>query len=225
MRARPIVAIDGPSGVGKSTVARRLSASLDFSYVDTGALYRTVAWLADKHDVDWSTGSELADIAGKHELSFDSDGNLSVDGEPIGDRIRTPRISRGASAVARHPEVRGALLSLQRQLGEAGGVVLEGRDIGTVVFADAEIKFFLNASVAVRARRRFLELEARGEKITLEEVEQEQARRDETDRNRAVSPLRQAEDAVEIMCDEMTVDEVVETMVQYIHTRFPLTSK
>ncbi len=225
MRSRPIVAIDGPSGVGKSTVARKLSASLDFSYVDTGALYRTVAWLADKHGVDWSAGTELADITGKHDLSFDSGGNLSVDGEPIGNLIRSPHISLGASTVARHPEVRSALLALQRQLGEAGGVVLEGRDIGTIVFVDAEVKFFLNASVAVRARRRFLELEARGEEVTLEEVEQEQIKRDTADRNRVVSPLRQADDAVQILCDEMTADKVVETMIHHIQTKFPLTSK
>ncbi len=221
MRSKPIVAIDGPSGVGKSTVARGLAAALGFSYVDTGALYRTVAWLADARGVDWSISKDLAQLATRHDFNFDSKGTLLLDGQPIGDRIRSPRISRGASAVAVHKEVREALLEVQRCLGKAGGIVLEGRDIGTVVFPDAEVKFFLTAGTKVRARRRFLELKARGEDTALSEVEAEQALRDKTDQRRVISPLRQAKDAVKINCDEMTADEVVDAMLKRILDRFP----
>ncbi len=225
MRRRPVVAIDGPSGVGKSTVARELAARLDFSYVDTGALYRTVAWLADERGVSWDDAHDLAVLAADHEYGFDSAGCLLVDGNPVGDRIRTPRMSLGASSVARHPLVRDALLTVQRNLGETGGVVLEGRDIGTVVFPDAEVKFFLTASVRVRAERRYLELQSRGEQISLAELEREQEERDTADRTRATSPLRQAEGAVLIDCDQLTADEVVANMIDAIDTSFPLTSK
>ncbi|MCP4600836.1 MAG: (d)CMP kinase [Proteobacteria bacterium] len=216
MRSEPVVAIDGPSGVGKSTVAKGLAAALGFSYVDTGALYRTMAWLADTHNVDWKAGTDLALLAARHGFDFDSTGTLFLDGKPIGDRIRSPRMSRGASAVAKHPEVREALLAVQRRLGKVGGAVFEGRDIGTVVFPDAEVKFFLTASSRVRAKRRFLELKARNEDVTLSEVEKEQTLRDDADKNRAISPLRQAEDAVEIHCDKMPADKVVEAMLEII---------
>jgi CMP/dCMP kinase len=216
MTGRPIVAIDGPSGVGKSTVARQVAKRLGFALIDTGALYRAVAWLADGAGVDWSNGVALAKLADAHEFVFDLSWALLVDGEALGHRIRTPRMSRGASAVAKHPEVRASLLGIQRRLGAVGGVVLEGRDIGTVVFPDAGAKFYLNASVRVRAERRFSELKLRGEKITFEEVEREQILRDANDANREISPLRKADDAVEIICDEMNVEQVVEAMLARI---------
>lgn len=208
-RARPVVAIDGPSGAGKSTVARALAKALGFHYVDTGALYRSVAHLAEREGVPWDDGAGLAALAGRHAFSFDPEGALLVDGAPPGDAIRTPHVSRGASVVARHPEVRRALLAVQRALGADGGVVLEGRDIGTTVFPDAEVKIFLTATARERARRRFLELEARGEPTTLDEVERQQEARDRADREREISPLVRADDAVEIVCDGMSVQEVV----------------
>jgi len=208
-RARPVVAIDGPSGAGKSTVARSLARALGFHYVDTGALYRSVALLADLHGASWGDGEGLAALAGARDFAFADDGGLVVDGKPIGDAIRTPHISRGASKVARLPEVRRALLQVQRRLGAEGGVVLEGRDIGTVVFPDAEVKIFLTATPKERARRRFLELEARGERVTLEQVERDQAERDRADSERETSPLVRADDAFELICDGMSVDEVV----------------
>jgi cytidylate kinase len=217
------VAIDGPSGAGKSTVARGLAAALGYAYVDTGALYRTIAWLADEHGVDWEAPVELAALVEGRSFSFDSRGELVIDGEPVGNSIRTPRISRGASAVARHPEVRAALLAIQRTLGRDGGVVLEGRDIGTVVFPDAEVKFFLEASVSVRARRRYDELVARGEEVTRDEVERDQIARDENDTRRAISPLRKANDAQVIDCDLLTAREVVELMESRVRASFPLT--
>jgi len=208
-----VVAIDGPAGVGKSTVARRVAARLGFALVDTGALYRSVAYLADEAGVDWHDVPALVDIACEHEFSFDLEGRLSVDGAPVGTRIRTPRISEGSSVVAKHPEVRKALLGLQRRLGRDGGIVLEGRDIGSVVFPDAEVKVFLTASARVRAERRFEELRDRGVDTTLEAVEAEQIARDEQDSGRAVSPLVKAEDAVEVCTDDLGISEVVEEVL------------
>jgi len=223
VRPRPVIAIDGPSGAGKSTVARGLARALGFRYIDTGAVYRAVAWLAGETGIDWNDGASLAALLGEREFSFDADGTLRIDGRAVGDAIRSPRISLGASVVAAHPEVRAALLALQRELGRDGAVVLEGRDIGTAVFPDAEIKFFLDASVGVRARRRHAELTARGEDISLEQVAREQEARDRADRERPISPLIRAADSCAIDCDSITADEVVEAMKRVVDTRFPLT--
>lgn len=218
MRRKPVIAIDGPSGVGKSTVAQKLSKKLGFFYIDTGALYRSLAWLAAQNRVSWDAGALLGQLARAHRFSYSDGGELLVDGTALGARIRTPEISRGSSAVARHGEVREALLQVQRDLGRDGGVVLEGRDIGTVVFPDAERKFFLTASSRVRAERRFLELRNQGVDVTLDEVESDQKKRDENDRSREVSPLLKAEDAVEIACDALTADEVTDIMFRQIST-------
>lgn len=223
MRRRPVIAIDGPSGAGKSTVARGLARALDFSYLDTGALYRTVAWLADRHGTSWDDGPALAALARSRRFEFDETGALRVDGEAVGDSIRTPEMSRGASIVAQHPEVRRELLGIQRRLGRDGGVVLEGRDIGTVVFPDAEVKFYLTASVRERAKRRHQELKGRGQEVPLEQVEAEQVERDRADREREVSPLRRAENADEIDCENLSAEEVVALMKSRVTARFPLT--
>jgi cytidylate kinase len=224
MRKKPVVAIDGPSGAGKSTVARGVAKTLHFAFIDTGALYRAVAWLANTEEIDWEDGSALGQLARAHDFMFNPLGELFVDGDGVGTRIRTPKMSLGASAVAKHPAVRQALSDVQRHLSESGGVVLEGRDIGTVVFPNAEMKFFLTASTRVRAQRRFEELLALGEDVTLADVERDQEQRDEQDRNRAVSPLKQAEDAAVINCDNLDADEVIELMVSKISAKFPLTS-
>jgi cytidylate kinase len=224
MRKTPVVAIDGPSGAGKSTVARGVAKALNFAFIDTGALYRAVAWLANAKEMDWEDGPVLGQLARAHDFKFNSLGELFVDGDGVGTRIRTPEMSLGASRVAQHPEVRQALSDVQRRLSESGGVVLEGRDIGTVVFPNAEMKFFLTASTRVRAQRRFDELLALGEDVTLADVERDQEQRDEQDRNRAVSPLKQAEDAEVINCDNLDADEVIERMVSKISAKFPLTS-
>lgn len=225
MRPLPVVAIDGPAGVGKSTVAKGVASALSFAYVDTGALYRAVALLADDADISWDRGHDIGKIVPVHAFAFDSKGLLMVNGEPVEDRIRSPRISQGASVVAVHKEVREALLGMQRKLGEEGGVVLEGRDIGTSVFPDAEVKFFLTASPAVRAHRRYLQLEDQGVATTFDEVLAEQLRRDDNDRNRALSPLSQADDAVEIVSDHLSAADVITQMIRHIRASFPLTSK
>lgn len=218
-----MIAIDGPSGVGKSTVAKGLAKELRFSYIDTGALYRSAAWLADEAGVDWQEGARVAELSALAMFEFAPGGILCVDGREMGDLIRTPRMSRGASAVAKHAEVREILVRIQRHLGRDGAVVLEGRDIGTVVFPDAEMKFFLTASPRVRAERRFLELNAKGQEVSLEDVERDQSLRDEADITRAHSPLRKADDAIEINTDELGPGEVVREMMKIVKSKFPLT--
>ena len=224
MRSRPIIAIDGPSGVGKSTVARGLAHELKFDYIDTGALYRAVAMLADQNGVSWEIPSDLVEIIARHRFTFDPQGNLSVNGVKVGDEIRTSHISSGASCIARYREIRTSLLDVQRNIGADGGVVLEGRDIGTVVFKDAEMKFYLTASVATRAARRHAELVAKGETISLQKVEDDQKRRDKTDTEREVSPLKKATDAKEINCDNLNALQVVNLIKSLVVAKFPLTS-
>jgi cytidylate kinase len=227
----PIVAIDGPAGAGKSTVARRLADALGFVLVDTGAMYRAVALAAERAGVSWSDGSSLGALAASlvddSALSFERDTargvRVKLRGEDISDAIRTPSIGMGASTVSAHPEVRAALLDLQRQAGAKGGVVLEGRDIGSVVFPEAEAKFFLTARAEVRARRRFDELVAKGGKdaegLTFEVTLEEVRRRDAQDMGRAVAPLKQAEGAVLVESSSLSIDETVAVMASHVRQR------
>lgn len=220
-RSRPIVAIDGPAGAGKSTVARRLADELGFVLVDTGALYRSVALAAKRANLAWSDADRVTALAqavvARRALSFARDPGRGVrvhlDEEDITDAIRAADIGMGASTVSAHPGVRAALLDLQRQAGFVGGVVLEGRDIGTVVFPDAELKFFLTATPSVRARRRFDELVARGAETTFEQTLADVIRRDEQDTTRQVAPLRQADDATRVDSSDMTIEQAVEFIV------------
>ena len=220
-RPSPIVAIDGPAGAGKSTVARALADALAFVLVDTGALYRAVALSAQRGRVPFGEGGAVGSIAralvASHALAFERDPEKGVrvrlGGEDITEAIRTPDIGMGASTVSAHKEVRDALLDVQRQAGRAGGVVLEGRDIGTVVFPDAELKIFLTARPEVRARRRFEELVAKGLTTTFEETLEDVRRRDEQDTSRPVAPLKQAADATLIDGSEMSIAETVALMV------------
>ncbi|MBN2716693.1 MAG: (d)CMP kinase [Deltaproteobacteria bacterium] len=221
MRNKPVVAIDGPSGVGKSTVAKGVAAALNFQFIDTGAIYRSVALAAKRNKIDWHDGPKVGEEALRHRFAFDGDGNLLLDGGPVGDLIRTTEMSEGASTVAKHPEVRDALLDIQRLLGKDGGVVLEGRDIGTVVFPDAEAKFFLVASSKERARRRYLQLKEKDESVTLDEIEKAQQIRDERDANRLVAPLRKANDAEEINCEKTSAAEVINHITHSVVSRFP----
>jgi CMP/dCMP kinase len=220
MRDRPVVAIDGPAGAGKSTVARRLAGRLCFSLLDTGALYRTVALASARNGVAWEDFEGVTELArtlvkGRRlEVSSDARGAVCVrlDGEDVSDAIRAPEMSMGASRVSAIASVRAELLDLQRRAGEKGGVVLEGRDIGTVVFPDAEVKFFLTAEPEVRARRRCEELEAKGQAVDYETTLAEVRKRDRQDSSRSVSPLRIADDAIVIDSSEVSIDGVVEQM-------------
>jgi len=226
-RPRPIVAIDGPAGAGKSTVARRLADALGFVLVDTGALYRAVALAAEQSKISWSdeeaVGALARSLVVRRALAFERDPEtglrVAFDGDDVTDVIRAPHIGMGASTVSAHKPVRDALLDIQRQAGRRGGVVLEGRDIGTVVFPDAEVKFFLTARPEVRARRRFEELVAKGIRVTPEETLEDVRRRDEQDTTRAVAPLRQADDAILLDNSDRTVDQTVEAMVSVVRAR------
>ncbi len=228
-RRAPIVAIDGPAGAGKSTVARRAADALGFVLVDTGAMYRVVALAAERDGVAWSDGPALGRLAASlvesAAIGFERDAvrgvRVRLRGEDVSEAIRTPSIGMGASTVSAHPEVRAALLDLQRQAGAGGGVVLEGRDIGTVVFPDAEAKFFLTASPEVRARRRYDELVAKGKAggVTLEGTLEDVRRRDAQDTGRAVAPLKQADGAVLIDSSGMSIDAAVETIVGHVRQR------
>lgn len=223
-RTLPIVAIDGPAGAGKSTVARRLADALTFVLVDTGAMYRAVALAAKRAGIAWSDGAGLATLAEglveKQALSFERDPELGVrvklSGEDVSDAIRTPDIAQGASTVSAHGAVRAALLELQRVAGRAGGVVLEGRDIGTVVFPDAEVKFFLTASAEVRARRRHAELVAKGQSVSLEETLADVKRRDAQDEGRAVAPLKRADGAILVDSTSLSFEETVANMLEHV---------
>jgi cytidylate kinase len=237
-RTRPIVAIDGPAGAGKSTVARRLADALAFVLVDTGAMYRAVALAAKREGIAWSDGPGLGVLAtglvAKNALSFERDPGLGVrvklatndstggiTREDISDAIRTPDMAQGASLVSAHSQVRDVLLELQRLAGAGGGVVLEGRDIGTVVFPDAEVKFFLTASAEVRASRRHAELVAKGQTVTLEETLADVKRRDAQDEGRAVAPLKKADGAVLVDSTTLTFEETVARMLEHVRLVAP----
>lgn len=196
-----IVAIDGPAGAGKSSVAKALAARLGFHYLDTGAMYRALAWLALHEGVALDDGTALEALAAANPVEFGDSGTVSIAGKDVTIRIREPEIDAAVPVVARHPEVRAVMRVRQRELGHAGDSVIEGRDIGVVVVPDAEVKVWLVADPAVRARRRHLERDGLG----MEELAAELRRRDERD---AVNTHR-ADDAVEIDTSDMTLPEVV----------------
>lgn len=217
-----IVAIDGPAGAGKSTAARLLAARLGYALLDTGAIYRTMALRARQRGIAWEDGPAVAALADELELAFRLVGatnHVFANGEDVTAAIRTPEISDGASRVSALPEVRAALLGLQRRIGAAGGVVVEGRDIGTVVFPNAQAKFFLTASADERARRRVAELQAAGRPADLAQTKADILARDDRDSNRATAPLRRAPDAVEIDSSALGPDEVVAHMAAVVAAR------
>ncbi len=222
-RGRVVVALDGPAGAGKSTAARRLAERLGYTLVDTGALYRGVALAALERGVSWDDGTALSNMVDTLALSLERSPEepprLHIDGVDRSGDIRTPQISDGASRVSRHPAVRKALLGLQRRLGEAGDVVLEGRDIGTVVFPDAEVKVFLTASDEARARRRHEELARGGHELPQEQVLAEIRERDRRDSERDVAPLKPADDAVLLDTSAISLDEVVDQLETLVRQR------
>jgi CMP/dCMP kinase len=220
-RARPIIAIDGPVGAGKSTVAQRLARALGFEYVNTGAMYRAVAVAARATGIDADDPEaerKLDTLLAGTRIDF-SDGRISLDGRDISAEIGSPEIGESASRLSTLGVVRARMRELQRAAGARGGVVMEGRDIGTAVFPDAEFKFFLDASPEVRAERRWRELAARGVKITPEEVLAQLLERDRRDRERELAPLIPAPDAIVIDASRLGVDEVVALMAQHIKAR------
>ncbi|HQR29885.1 MAG TPA: (d)CMP kinase [Anaeromyxobacteraceae bacterium] len=225
-----IVAIDGPAGAGKSTTSRRLAARLGFAMVDTGAIYRTVALAASRAGIAFDDDGRLAGLLPAVRIRFappppgveGAGQRVLLGDEDVSEAIRTPPMSLGASAVSARPVVRAGLLDLQRRLATSPGnrgAVLEGRDIGTVVFPDADAKFFLTAADEVRARRRFLELQAKGDPQPFEAVLADQRKRDRDDSSRDVAPLRAADDAVTVDTGGIPLDEVVERLAAEVERR------
>jgi cytidylate kinase len=220
-RSRPVIAIDGPVGAGKSTVARRLAEVLGFEYVNTGAMYRAVAVAARAAgigDGDAETERKLDALLASARIDF-SDGRIMLDGRDISAEIGSPEISESASRLSTLGVVRARMRDLQRAAGAHGAVVMEGRDIGTSVFPDAEFKFFLDAGAEVRADRRWRELDAHGVAITRAEVLAQLHERDRRDRGRELAPLTPAPDAIVVDASGMSVEEVVTLMAQRVSTR------
>ncbi len=217
MRERGIViAVDGPSGAGKSTISRALSQQLGYLEIDTGAMYRAMAWLARETGLDFDDTEAVDQFSQQADVSLrlvEGKTVVTVNGIDVTGQIRTPEISMLTSLISALAPVRQAMTTLQRRIGAQGGVVLDGRDIGTVVFPDAELKFFLSASAEERGRRRYIELQQKGIATSLEETIADVIARDRQDSERALAPLRQADDAIAIDSTGMTIDAVVAQMM------------
>ncbi len=218
-----IIAIDGPAGAGKSTVARELARRLGFLYIDTGAMYRAIAWKALRQKIGIEDTERISRLAknSRIELTGTVDAmQVIIDGLNITGEIRTPEISQAASKVSAIPAVRRALVARQQEMGQVGDLVMEGRDIGTVVFPDAEAKFYLDASTEARAQRRFAEDQAKGVAVkSLDVMQREIESRDQRDKTREDSPLAQADDAIHIDSSEADADEVVQKILRIVQTK------
>jgi CMP/dCMP kinase len=216
-----VVAIDGPVGSGKSTVARRVAERLGFLFLDTGAMYRAVGLLATEAGVALDDEAAVVPIAAAARLHFDEDGRLFAGERDVSSLIRSLEMGAAASVVSVLPGVRRLLVERQRELGAGADIVMEGRDIGTNVFPDAEVKVFLTARPEVRAARRACELQAKGEDVDVEEVLAALVERDRRDSEREVAPLRQADDAVAVDTSGLSLDEVVDAVVAVVAERAP----
>jgi cytidylate kinase len=211
------IAVDGPASSGKGTVARRVAKALNFVYIDTGAMYRGVAWKAKTLGIPLEDGVRIGEAIETMEFHFDWNGDtlrISLDGEDITDQIRTESVGSDASDIAVHPPVRQALLQRQRHLASAGGVVMDGRDIGSVVLPDAKLKIFLDASVETRADRRFKEMQERGIKTSYSQVLAAVKDRDRQDQEREVAPLVRDRDAVYIDTTGLTIEQAVQQILK-----------
>jgi cytidylate kinase len=218
-----VIAIDGPAGAGKSSVAKRVAQALGYRYLDTGALYRALAWKAMQRGLRPQDTRYIIEMTRETRVELqqhNGEQRVLVDGEDVTDAIRAPEVGNLASPISAIPEVREILLDWQREFGRQGGTVAEGRDTGTVVFPKAEVKIFLTASLDERARRRHKELLERGINISFEQVKLDMEARDQRDSTRHVAPLRPAPDAVVINTDHMSLGEVVEEVLRICRARF-----
>ncbi len=216
------IAIDGPAGAGKSTIARAIAAKLGYIYVDTGALYRAVGYAVSAAGGDWRDEKAVVDTLPRIEVALryvDGAQRVFVNGEDVSDRIRTPEMSMAASAVSALPPVREFLFRLQQEMAEKNNVVMDGRDIGTVVLPHADVKIFLSASAEARAERRRLELLQKGQDVPFEEVLADMKKRDYDDSHRAIAPLRQAEDAVAVDTTDLTLQQSIDCMLKLVEEK------
>ncbi len=225
MSAAPVLAIDGPSGSGKGTIARRVADALGWHLLDSGALYRLAALAADRQGKAGAPAAELARIAGSLNIRFGTDDaggeRIWLDGEDVTAAVRTEECGRAASRIAGVPEVRDALIGLQRGFRRAPGLVADGRDMGTRIFPDAALKVFLTASPEVRARRRHKQLKDKGIDVSLPALSREIAARDRRDSERSVAPLQAADDARLLDSSNLTIDEVTRTVLDWVKERLP----
>lgn len=213
---KPIIAIDGPAGAGKSTVAKGVADRLGYLYIDTGAMYRAIAWKVLQAGIAVSDAKSVVALAMRTRIRLsivDGEQHVFADGEDISRQIRSPEATRAASPVSAIPGVRKRLVELQREMAEEGGVVMEGRDIGTVVFPNAQVKIFLTASAEQRAERRVKQMREMGLEADIKQIAAEMRDRDLRDSSRADAPLTQAPDAILVDTDHMTVDQVIDAIV------------
>ncbi len=224
-----IVTIDGPAGAGKSSIARQLAARLDFAFLDTGAMYRTVALAGLRENCNWNVPDELAEIASRCKITsrFETDSqktHVFLNGEDVSEEIRTPEVTRVTRYAADNTQVRHQLIFLQQQFAQqqmqsGRGVVTEGRDQGTLVFPEARCKIFLTATPEERARRRVIDFSRQGKNVSLDEVLQQQNQRDQQDTSRTLGALKKADDAVEVLTDGMSPEQVIEKLISIIQQK------
>ena len=207
------IAIDGPGGAGKSTIAKMVAEKMNMEYIDTGAMYRAIGWMFSKNNVNTEDSAEVQDVLNRTAIDFDN-GKIFLNGEDISGEIRTPEISKAASVCSKLPEVRNKLVALQREIAEGKSVVMDGRDIGTNVLPNAEVKIFLTADPMVRAKRRYDQLLESGKEADLNSIFEDIKERDYQDTHRELNPLQQAEDAVLLDTSDMTINQVLDEIMK-----------
>lgn len=218
MQSDVVIAIDGPAGAGKSTVAKRVADKLGIIYIDTGAMYRALTLKALREDIDLNNEDKLAHLAHRTDIRLEKLGDedrVLLDDEDVSQEVRNQKVSNYVSLVAKVAAVRKQLVNLQRRMARNRGVIMDGRDIGTVVLPDADLKIFLTASVEERARRRYEELQEEDKNIGFDELKREILRRDKLDQEREVAPLKKAKDAIELDSTDLTVKEVVRQVIEF----------